>query len=69
MNRTTDWNQLPVMLNTREVALVLGYGSDVVRGLCKVGKMPHIRLGRAFMIPRDALRSWVETVATQATLM
>ena len=51
------------MLGIEQVADVTGYGAFRVRELCRSGKMPHVRLGRAFRIPRDMLRAWLEREA------
>lgn len=61
--KNVSWDELSIMLNTKEVASVIGYGEQTVRELCHAGRIPFIRVGRAFMFPRDAIRKWVEEVA------
>jgi len=61
--KKTSWDELPVMLNTKEVAELLGYGQQTIRELCHAKAIPFIRAGRAFMFPRDAVRNWIEDVA------
>ena len=56
---TTDWNELPLMLNVKETATVCGYGQARIRELCKSKIMPCVRLGRAYKIPREALQAWL----------
>lgn len=61
----TNWDDLPLMLSVKETAEVIGYGRARIRELCKAGLMPHVRLGRAYRIPREALREWVLQQAKQ----
>lgn len=58
-----DWNDLPLLLTVKLAAAVTGYGPFRIRELCRAGRLPHIRLGRAYMIPRDTLRVWLEAQA------
>lgn len=62
----TSWNDLPLMLSAQQTAEVTGYGVFRIRELCAAGKMPHVRLGRAYKIPRDTLRAWLERQAEDA---
>lgn len=57
--KPTDWNDLPLMLSVQETAIVTGYGQQRIRELCRAGLMPHVRLGRAYRIPKEALRTWI----------
>ena len=59
-HKVKDWSELPIMLSTTETAKLLGYGAFRVRELCRHKHIPCIRLGRAFRIPRDSLRIWLE---------
>ncbi len=53
------WDELPLWLGVDETALVTGYGPARIRELCRAGLMPHVRLGRAYRIPKEALRTWL----------
>jgi excisionase family DNA binding protein len=59
MSKKTDWEQLPLTLSIKETAEVIGYGQARVRELCRANVLPHVRLGRAYRIPREALRNWL----------
>jgi len=59
LSKVTSWDQLPLTLGVRETAEIVGYGQARIRELCRANKIPCIRLGRAFRIPRDALRDWL----------
>lgn len=59
MRRPTNWDELPLMLSVKETAKITGYGQARIRELCRAGIIPNIRLGRAYRIPREALRGWI----------
>ncbi len=59
----TAWDKLPLTLGVKEVAEITGYGQARIRELCRAKRIPCIRLGRAFRIPRDSLRRWLEMEA------
>ena len=54
---------LPLMLNVALAAKVSGYGPFRIRELCKAGRIPHIRWGRAYQIPRDAFFAAIQREA------
>lgn len=60
----TSWDEVPLILNTTEVSELIGCSSQVVRGLCHTNQIPFIRYGRAFIFPRDRIRSWLDKQAT-----
>lgn len=60
MKTTTSWEQLPLVLGVQDVTDVIGYGAYRIRELCRSGAIPCIRLGRAYRIPREALRKWLD---------
>ncbi|OPX91942.1 MAG: Helix-turn-helix domain protein [Pelotomaculum sp. PtaB.Bin104] len=59
MEYVSAWEPLPLLLGTEEAARVLGYNQARVRELCKANILPCVRLGRAYRIPKEALRTWV----------
>jgi len=61
----TDPKELPIMLNVRLAAQVSGYGQARIRELCRARKAPHVRLGRAYMLPRDTFLAWLENEAAR----
>ena len=56
----TGWDELPLVLNSEEVAQILRVGVRVVYDLARVKGFPVVRHGRAIRIPRDALRHWLD---------
>ena len=54
-----SWENLPLLLTTNQVSAVLGYSTLRIRELCNAGRIPNIREGRHFRIPKEALHDWV----------
>lgn len=54
-----DWNDLPLMLTTKEVARLTGNGEQAIRNLCHSKEIPFKKIGRSFMFSRDALKEWL----------
>lgn len=50
-----------VYRSVRHLAGELGIGYHAVYGLLKAGQIPHIKAGRRFILPRAAIRKWLET--------
>ena len=59
MEEIKNWDELPLMLSVEETAKVTGYGKARIRELCRGKAIPCIRLGRAYRIPKEALRNWI----------
>ena len=47
------------MLNVKETAKLLGYGEARIRALCNENAIPYLRLGRAFVVPKEQLQLWI----------
>lgn len=54
-----SWEDWPLILGTEEAAKLIGSNTARIRELCKAGIIPNVRLGRAYRIPREALRTWL----------
>lgn len=55
----TNWEDLPLLMSVEETSEVTGYCPTRIRELCRGGRLPNIRLGRAYRIPKEALREWI----------
>ena len=44
-----------------EAARVAGSGERAIRDGIKDGRIPHIRLSRNILIPKDAFHKWLES--------
>lgn len=56
-----------LVLSIREAAAELGLCSKSVETLCREGKLPHVRLGRRIVIPRETLSRWLLREAEKST--
>ena len=65
-NQLNSWERYPLVLNVKQTAGIVGYGPARIRELCKANLLPHLKNGRAYMIPRDALREWINKEAAKA---
>jgi excisionase family DNA binding protein len=49
-----------LLLDSREVARLLGIGRSKVYMMLALGQLPTVRLGRCVRVPRPALERWLE---------
>lgn len=52
-----------LLLDSREVATLLGLGRTKVFELMAAGDLPVIRIGRSVRVPREALIAWIRQTA------
>lgn len=60
MNRAFNWDSLPVSLTPRDLPKILPIGREAAYSLCHSPGFPVVKIGRKFLISRDALRLWFE---------
>lgn len=60
-----SFSQLPVILNMKNVAAVLGISESGAYDLCKSKEFPAFRVGNRILIQRDKLIEWIEQQAAQ----
>lgn len=61
MNRVINWDELPVTLTPKDLyTKVLPIGMNSAYELCNRKDFPAVRVGKKIIIPRDALRRWLE---------
>lgn len=62
-----DWNNLPLVLTVKQIRelQLLPVGRNTLYNLLNSRGFPALRLGRRFIVPRDALREWLENHAQQ----
>ena len=63
MKAATDWGRLPLMLRLPEAAAVLRVSRTTVWRWAVAGDIPAVKVGRSWMVPRDALRDWTQNNA------
>lgn len=49
----------PFLMGVEEAAACLGISRNLAYELVRRGRLPHIRLGRRILIPRDGLEIWI----------
>lgn len=59
-----NYDELPLALTIPEVSDTLRIGRNTVYGLVRCGKIPSIKIGRQLRVPKSALRTYLETVAS-----
>lgn len=52
-------NELPLVLTVPQVADLLGISEQTVRNEAREGRLPAVRAGRKWVIPRDRLIKWL----------
>lgn len=55
-NQYTDWNKVPLILDTSQAANLLQVTREHVSDLCKRGELPAMQLGSKWHISREAIR-------------
>ena len=48
-----------LLLNVRQAARLLGIGKNLCYEMINEGRLPHVRLGRRVLVPREGLRAWI----------
>ena len=56
----TLWEQLPLMLNAEQVAMVLGISRAGAYQLLHREDFPCVRINKRMMVARDKLMAWLE---------
>jgi excisionase family DNA binding protein len=51
-----------------DLARVLGISRNGVYAALRSGKIPHIRIGRRFVIPKAAVDSWFHSIGQQTSM-
>ena len=64
MNNLTDWNDLPLGLNAKQVSSVLGLSMPLVYNLINQQGFPSIKVSeKRWVIPKEHLKTWLENQA------
>jgi excisionase family DNA binding protein len=54
-----------ITLTPRETIALTGIGLSATYRMLANGEIPHIRVGKRFVIPRVALLSWLKSIGAQ----
>ena len=64
-SKCQSFTELPVILNMKDVAAVLGISESGAYDLCKTDGFPAFRVGNRILIQRDKLVEWIDQQAAQ----
>jgi len=64
MTKTTNWSDLPIILNAADVARVLGISKPVAYEVMHKSDFPSIRVSeRRLIVGKDKLMQWLDEQA------
>jgi excisionase family DNA binding protein len=66
--RTTIDENVRATYKVPEAARVAGCGESAIRRGIRNGTIPHLRLGRTIIIPRNAFRVWLDSCGGRASV-
>ena len=55
----TNYDELPLLLNTTQLADLLGVSHSSVYELIQEPGFPSLRIGKRIVIPKEELRQWI----------
>lgn len=55
----TEWEQLPLLLSTREVSNILRISISTAYSLLEEQGFPKKRIGKTYKVSRDELKRWL----------
>ncbi|WP_370812737.1 helix-turn-helix domain-containing protein [Butyricicoccus pullicaecorum] len=54
-----SYDELPLLLNVKQLADLLGVSDSSVYELIQEGGFPSLRIGKRIVIPKEELREWI----------
>ena len=55
----TSYDELPLLLNVKQLAELLGVSDSSVYELIQKDDFPSLRIGKPIVIPKEELRKWI----------
>ena len=55
----TSYDELPLLLNVKQLADLLGVSDSSVYELIQEDGFPSLRIGKRIVIPKEELREWI----------
>ena len=55
----TSYDELPLLLNVKQLAELLGVSDSSVYELIEEEDFPSLRIGKRIVIPKEELRKWI----------
>ena len=56
-----SYDELPLLLNTKQLADLLGVSDSSVYELIQEDDFPSLRIGKRIVVPKEELRNWIST--------
>lgn len=56
-----SYDELPLLLNVKQLADLLGASDSSVYELIQEDDFPSLRIGKRIVIPKEELREWIST--------
>ena len=57
----TSYDELPLLLNVKQLADLLGVSDSSVYELIQEDGFPSLRIGKRIVIPKEELRNWISS--------
>ena len=55
----TSYDELPLLLNVKQVARLLGISDSGAYELIQEDDFPALRIGKRIVVPKEELRKWI----------
>ena len=55
----TNYDELPLLLNVKQLADLLGVADSSVYELIQEDDFPSLRIGKRIVVPKEELRKWI----------
>ena len=55
----TSYDELPLLLNVKQVASLLGISDSGAYELIQEDDFPSLRIGKRIVVPKEELRKWI----------
>ena len=55
----TSYDELPLLLNVKQLADLLGVSDSSVYELIQEDDFPSLRIGKRIVVPKEELRKWI----------
>ena len=59
----TNYDELPLLLNVKQLADLLGVADSSVYELVQEDDFPSLRIGKRIVVPKEELRKWISAHA------
>ena len=56
-----SYNELPLLLNVKQLADLLGVSDSSVYELIQEDGFPSLRIGKRIVVPKEELHKWIST--------